>query len=730
MLKIQTGDVWGGLAAMLVALPSSIAFGVLVFSAIDPSLAPRGAWYGMLGAAAVGLVAPLLGGTRALISAPCAPAAAILAGLAALLTANGLQPLQVIALLGVTVMMTGLLQFSFGLLKGGRVIKYIPYPVVSGYLTGVGLIIALSQLPMVLGFEAGTLLGPAFTSVEEWRWPPLVVAVIAITVMVLAPRITRAMPAAVFALLAGAGAYLLLGLFVPGLLELDQNPLLIGTVTAEGSVWSSLSAQLQGITEVRLGDIERVAYSALALAALLSIDTLKTCVILDAVTHHRHDSNRELMGQGLANLTAFTIGGMPGAGTIGPTMVNVTSGGKTRWSGVIEGLFVVLAIAVLAPAIAWVPMAALAGILLVIASRMFDWSAFRLLRHKETRFDFAVVAVVAAVAVFIGLIAASVAGVALAILLFIRDQINGSVLRRRASLDQSASKTHRLEDARELLANYGHLGVMYELQGNLFFGTTDQLYSEVEADLRERRWLLMDLRRVQSLDYTAANLFRQMHARLAEHGGALSFCGMPSRLSQGQDIHRYLSRVGLVGGGKSGMRVFDSREDALEWIEDRILDHAGWQRPDEKHPLDLHEIELFADLDRDAVEQLRPWLREVSVKAGGYVFRHGDAGDELYLIRRGTVRILLPLRGGIYHHLANFGRGDFCGEMSFLDKGVRSADAVAKSALDLYAISRATFNEHVQADAVLGVRVFSRLARAVSRRLRQTDAEMRAVEDR
>lgn len=730
MVKIQAGDVWGGLAAMLVALPSSIAFGVLVFSAIDPGLAPRGAWYGMLGAGAVGLIAPLVGGTRALISAPCAPAAAILAGLAALLTANGVEPLQVIALLGVTVMLTGLLQFSFGLLKGGRVIKYIPYPVVSGYLTGVGLIIALSQLPMVLGFEAGTLLAPALASVEEWRWPPLIVAVIAITVMVIAPRITRAMPAAVFALLAGAAAYLVLGLFVPGLLDNDNNPLLIGTVTAEGSVWSSLSAQFQGITQVRLGDIERVAYSALALAALLSIDTLKTCVILDAVTHHRHDSNRELMGQGLANLTAFAVGGMPGAGTIGPTMVNVTSGGKTRWSGVIEGVFVVLAVAVLSPLIAWVPMAALAGILLVIAFRMFDWSAFRLLRHQETRFDFAVVALVAAVAVFIGLIAASVAGVALAILLFIRDQINGSVLRRRASLDQFSSKTHRLEDARDLLSKYGHLGVMYELQGNLFFGTTDQLYSEVDADLRERRWLLMDLRRVQSLDYTAANLFRQMHARLAEHGGALSFCGMPSRLSQGQDIHRYLSRVGLVGGGKSGMRVFDSREDALEWIEDRILDYAGWQRPDEKHPLDLHEIELFADLDRDAVEELRPWLRELSVKAGGYVFRHGDAGDDLYLIRRGTVRILLPLRGGIYHHLANFGRGDFCGEMSFLDKGVRSADAVAKTGLDLYAISRAEFNEHVHANSVLGVRVFARLARAVSRRLRQTDAEMRAVEER
>lgn len=731
MRNLEVGDVWGGLAAMLVALPSSIAFGVLVFSAADPALAPQGAWYGMLGAAALGIVAPLAGGTRALITAPCAPAAAILAGLAALLVSRGTDPGHVIVLLGLTALLAGLLQFAFGLAKGGRVIKYIPYPVVSGYLTGVGAIIAISQLPMALGFESGTWVGDALSDPADWNWQTALVAAVTIAVMLAAPRVTRALPAAVFALVAGTLTYIALGLASPVLLELADNPLVIGTVDADGSVWRSVVAQLGGLDDIRIADIERVAYSAFALAALLSIDTLKTCVILDAVTRHRHDSNRELRGQGLANLAAFAVGGMPGAGTIGPTMVNVTSGGKTRWSGVAEGVFVVLAVWLLAPLIAWVPMAALAGILLVVAYRMFDWGALRLLRHRETRFDFAVVAAVAVVALTIGLIAASVAGVALAILLFIRDQINGSVLRRRATLDEFRSKTHRLEGAREILAAHGGLAAIYELQGNLFFGTTDQLYNEVEQDLKERRWLLLDLRRVQSLDYTAANLFRQMHARLAERGGALSFCGMPSRLSQGQDIRRYLSRVGLVGNGdRNGIRVFDTREDGLEWMEDRILDHAGFEWPDEKQPLDLHEIELFADLDRDAVEKLRPWLRELSIGAGETLFARGDEGDEIYLIRRGTIRILMPLRGDTYHHLANFGRGDFCGEMSFLDKGARSADAVAKTDCDLYALSRAEFNDHVRADAVLGVRVFARLARAVSRRLRQTDGELRAVEER
>ncbi|MFN2301830.1 MAG: SLC26A/SulP transporter family protein [Gammaproteobacteria bacterium] len=717
-LPPRAGDVWGGLASMLVALPSSIAFGVLVFSAIDPQLAGQGALYGMLGAAALGVVAALAGGTRALISAPCAPAAAILAGLAAVLVIGGTDVDRIPVLFALTVLLAGLLQLLFALLRGGRFIKYIPYPVVSGYMTGVGLIIAVSQLPILLGQS------------EDWSPAALIVGGTTIAVMLWVPRVTRMVPAAILALAAGIAAYLICALFAPALWNVEGNPLLIGPLADPGPLTGIVRAQFDALASIRLADLQVVAYTALALAALLSIDTLKTCVILDAVTKQRHDSNRELFGQGLGNLAAFTVGGMPGAGTVGPTMVNVTSGGSTRWSGLLEGVFVVLAVLLLAPLIAWVPLAALAGILLVVAYRMLDLKSVRLLRHRETRFDFAVIAAVAIVAVTVGLIAASFAGIALAILLFIRDQINGSVLRRRATLVETSSKRYRLEPERELLAQHGHLGEICALQGNLFFGTTDQLFSELEPNLRARRWVLLDLRRVQSLDYTAANLFRQMHARLAAHGGAMLFCGMPTRASQGQDIHRYLSRVGLVGNGDSGIRVFETQEDGLEWIEDRILDLAGWEKPNEQDPLDLRDIELFSDFDDASIEQIRSCVREHSVDPGQYVFRRGDEGDDIYLIRSGTVRILLPLSGGASHHLANFSRGNFCGEMNFLDKGVRSADAVAQSHCELYVLSRKNFNEHVYENSVLGVRVFSRLARAVSLRLRQTDAELRAVEDR
>lgn len=723
------GDVWGGLAGMLVALPSAIAFGVLVFSAIDPALAGHGALYGMLGAAAMGLVAPLAGGTAGLVSAPCAPAAAVLSGLAALLLAQGVPPERIPGLLIVTGLLSAGFQVIYGLLRGGRFIKYIPYPVVSGYLSGVGLIIALGQLPRLLGLDGEHGLVEGLLAPDAWRWPGLIVGLVTIVAMVLGPRVTTRIPAAVLGLACGVATYFLLGLIMPDMLVLAGNPLIIGPLGSDTGLVESLSAQAQGLMALRISDIELVVFSALALSALLSIDTLKTCVVLDALTRRRHNSNRELLGQGIANVAAFAIGGMPGAGTMGPTLVNVTSGGKTRLSGLIEGVFVVLVIVALAPLIAWVPIGALAGVLLVVAWRMFDWHAFALLRHRDTVLDFAVIATVVVVAETVGLIPASAAGIGLAIVLFIRDQIRGSVLRSRATLAGVSSKTRRLEAERAALAAGGEEAEIVALQGNLFFGTTDQLFTELESDLARRTWLLLDMRRVQSLDYTAANLFRQMHARLEERGGGLLLCGLPARLTHRQDIQGYLSRIGLVGRHGT-IRVFETRDSALEWMEDRILEHAGMGSASGDDPLDLGEIALFADLDTDALGALRACVEEHQVAAGHAVFHSGDEGDQLFILRRGSVRILLPLPGGAQHHVATFGRGDFFGDMAFLDRGTRSADAVARNDCALYVLSRAAFDKRAADRPALAAAVFSRMARVASERLRQADAELTVVEDR
>ena len=474
------GDLWGGLAAMLVALPSSIAFGVLVYSSLGQEYVGQGALAGILGAAALGLVAPFLGRTGGLISAPCAPAAAVLSAfVAGLLAGNvdGLGPASILTLMALTALLSAGFQVLYGAIGGGRLIKFVPYPVVSGYLSGVGVLIALGQLPKLFGFPKGTPLLQGLISPGLWKWQGLVIGIVTMSVMVIIPRITRKVPAAIYALLGGMLTYFLLAFFSSELLQLLDNPLVIGPIHTSGSFFEAVAGRATSLLAVDFNPIRLILIPALTLSVLLSIDTLKTCVVLDALTHSRHNSDRELMGQGIGNLVSFLVGGIPGAGTMGPTLVNVTSGGRTPRSGVIEGAFVVMTLLLISRLVAWVPIGALAGILLVISLRMFDWrSMFRLLRYPAGRLDFAVIVGVILVAVTVDLIAASGVGVALAILLFIRDQIRGSVIRRKRGLDQVSSKTLRLDSEREILNKHGGQGVFCELQGNLFFGTTDQLF--------------------------------------------------------------------------------------------------------------------------------------------------------------------------------------------------------------------------------------------------------------
>lgn len=725
----RAGDLWGGLAAMLVALPSSIAFGVLVYSAISPDQAGAGALAGILGAATLGIVAPLVGRNGGFITAPCAPAAAILSALAAeLVKRGGIAPDRIVALLGLTALLASLFQLVFGFARVGRLIKFIPYQVVSGYLSGVAVIIALGQLPKLLGLPKQVHLLEGFESPGLWNWTGISVGLVTIAAMLLAPRLTTRIPAAIIGLVAGVAAYFSLAFFDGTLLSLAGNRLVIGPIVTSGSFLGAVGTRASSVLHISPADIALVFSSALTLAVLLSIDTLKTGVVLDALVRRRHNSNRELIGQGTANLASFFVGGMAGAGTMGATLVNVTSGGRGTLSGIAEGVFVLLSFLVLGGLIAWVPIGALAGILLVVAWRMFDRSVFRLAMRRSTRIDFAVIITVVAVAQ-IDLIAASATGIFLAILLFIRDQAGSTVIVNKRDLRAVRAKRRRLLAESEILDENGEEAIVVQLHGNLFFGTTDKLFSEIEPDLSKRRFVLFDMRRVTSMDFTAAHLFEQMKARLTDAGGELLFSSMPSGLATSSDIEGYMAQLGLVRGG-DGIRVFESRDSAIEWIEDRVLEAHGWTPEEEGAALALGDIEIFAELDAETITELSGAVSELRVPAGGTICSRGDSGDELFLVRSGRVSALLPLETGKRHHVATFCPGDFFGEMAFIDNQPRSANVEAVTPTELFLLSRARFDGLVARDPALGGIIFERLAVAISKRLRTADTELRVLEER
>ncbi|MCF8199565.1 MAG: cyclic nucleotide-binding domain-containing protein [Sulfuritalea sp.] len=725
-----SGDFWGGLAAMLVALPSAIAFGVTIYASLGGSYAAYGALAGILGATALGLVASAMGGTNRLITAPCAPAAAVLTAFAIERIQGGMEAAAVVVLLAALGLAAGALQVLFGSVGLGRLIKYMPYPVVSGYLSGVGLYIIGGQVPKFLGTPSGTHFGHALLHPELWAWQGMAVGAVTIAAMLYAPRFTRRVPAAILALLAGVLAYFGLSLIDVSLLD-PHNPLVIGPLSDSGGAgargfFDAVLGRWAGVGQLGMSDFALLAIPALTLAVLLSIDTLKTCVVLDALTRSRHNSNRELVGQGLGNITSAVIGGMPGAGTMGATLVNMSSGAHTRYSGFIEGVLSLVAFLLLGSLISWVPVAALAAILIVVGVRMIDRHSFSFLKQRSTILDFGVIAAVVATALTVSLIAASGIGIVLAVMLFIREQIGGSIVRRKLLGNETFSKRVRTHEEMEILTVHGDRAAIIELQGSLFFGTADQLYQSLEPELKTRDFLILDMRRIQTVDVTAAHLLEQVKDMLAERKGFLIFSAIPPNLPSGRDLQQYFDQVGLIRQD-SPVRVFSELDDALEWVEDRIIHEAALQR-DEEVALELHEVELFAGRKEETLAALEQCMEKRFVASGETIFSRGDAGDELFLIRRGAVRIMLPISERQTHHLGTFGRGAFFGEMAFLDGAARSANALAFVDTELFVLSRRDFDKFAEGHKKLALKLMEGIASVLASRLRYTNVELRVLE--
>jgi SulP family sulfate permease len=717
------GDFWGGLASMLVALPASVAFGVTVYSAISPQYAVFGALAGIVGAVALGLIAPTFGGTDRLISAPCAPAAAVLSAFAIELVQQGVSPSSIVLLLTVLGILTGVIQMFIGFLGAGRMIKYIPYTVVSGYLSGVGLIIIGSQMPSFLGADTGTAWWTAALAPELWDMRSIAVGAATVVAALLSPRMTKAIPSTILGIVAGILVYFALGVTDASMLSLAGNKLVLGALGELGEGYiGTIAIRWREIGELKLSQIAALLGSALTLAAVLSIDTLKTCVVIEQMTHMRHEPNRELLAQGLANIASSAIGGIPGAGTMGATMVNLSSGAQTRVSGIVEGALVLAAALVLNTFIAWIPVATLAGTLIVIGLRMIDTEPLRFLESRATVFDFAVVLAVIAIALTVGLIAASAAGVAMSILLFVREQVGGTVVRHKTFVNQRSSTWYRPQSEMRLIAQNGDRAVIFELQGSLFFGTSYELYSALELEILTRDFVILDLRRVQSVDITAAHMLNQVRDVLRDRGVPLLLSNVREQLPNGRNLLKLLKQTGLIDS-TDAVRVFPTIEAAIEWVEDRLVGEIA-QPASEETPLHLQEMDLFQGRKDATIADLEGRMKQRSVKAGEAVYSIGDQEQELYLIRRGAVRIMAPISGSRQlHHIATFGRGDFFGGLAFLDDKARSDNAIAYTDVDLFVLSLEQFNQLAEDHKKLAFLLIISISRTLAQRLRHADGE-------
>ncbi len=701
---------------MLVALPSAIAFGVAIVAPLGGELGAQGAVAGILGAIALGLVSPLLGGSTRLITAPCAPAAAVLSALAAGFAQAGMPPEKVMMLLGLIGLLAGVIQIGLGLAGIGQLIKYIPFPVVSGYLSGVGLIIIGSQIPKFLGVDGSAGLVAALGRPSSWQWQSALVGAVVVAAMLWMPRLTKVVPATILALLSGVVCYGLLAWFDPALRSVDQNPLLVGPLAASsGDLAGTLGIRLPSTDVFTWATMLQVGVPACTLAVLLSIDTLKTCLVIDAMTNTNHQSNRELVGQGLGNMSSSLVGGIPGAGTMGASLINISSGGTTKLSGWITGVASLFALLLLAPLIAWVPVAALAGILIVTGFRMIDRHSVAFFYSPATRLDFMVILSVILVALFGNLIAASGVGVALAILLFIREQTRSSVIRSRTEgLEVFARRIHPPSPFAQPEPT-GYEAVVFELQGSLFFGTASQLHAALEPETSSRKYVILNMRRVQSLDVTATHVLEQIKDQLEKNDAFLVFCDIPKGLPSGLKMKRFLRQTGVVRPTSKAF-AFRQLEDALKWVEER--EHPFCPVDFSKSlTLDLQAMPVLSACAPDSIEALSQAVHVRTVHAGKKVFKNGEFHDFVYLVRSGQVSLELPMRKKSHLQLAFAGAGDvLCGN-GFYKNAHTAGEAIAVRETELYGLSRVQFDALASKHGTLAMALLDALACNATRQL-------------
>lgn len=489
------GDVFGGITAGIVALPLALAFGIQAFSGVDsPEASSMGALAGLVGATLLGFFAALFGGTHSQISGPTGPMTVITASIVSGAWASSQGNISAVILtMSLAGIFCGLFQAIFGLIRIGKYVRYIPYPVLSGFMSGIGVIIILQQIYPIIGKKS-----PASTLDMIINFPAALadgVSVIAlalglacISLIVLVPKVTKKVPATLVALI----AVTVVSLFT----NLDSS-LTIGNIPAGLPMPFFTKVQLDGIDWASV--LEASLVPGLTLAGLGSIDTLLTSVVADNITKTKHNSNQELIGQGIGNAVSGLFCGLAGAGATMRTVVNVKSGGRTQISGMIHAVLLLAILLGLGSLVKYVPLSVLAGILITVGWGIIDFRGFKdILRIPKS--DAFVMMVVFLMTVFVDLLTAVGIGMVIACVLFMKragDLVENSYSAK--ALD-TFDKESPWEDEKDIPEEIRNRIYIERLDGPIFFGSITGFQRVMHDIPTNVKIVIIRMRRVPFMD--------------------------------------------------------------------------------------------------------------------------------------------------------------------------------------------------------------------------------------
>ncbi len=539
--KTLKGDFFGGVTAAVVALPLALAFGVQ---------SGMGAIAGLYGAIALGFFAALFGGTNTQISGPTGPmtvvSSAIIAGEIA--TYGSVE--AALGTIVATFVLAGIFLILMGIFRIGEYIRYMPYPVVSGFMSGIGFIIIIFQIFPFFGLKSPSTIVDVFTNIgsiaDGINLQAVMLSTATLAIIYLFPKVTKAIPSTLVALIVLSILSATMSLDVP----------IIGDIP-------------KGLPDVHIDTLLSMDWHhpmvliipALTLAALGAIDSLLTSVVADNMTKTQHNSNKELIGQGIGNAVAGLIGGLPGAGATMRTVVNIRSGGKTRLSGMIHSIVLLIVLLGAGAYAKLIPLPVLAGILVSVGIGIIDYKGLRHIKDVP-RSDAIVMILVLILTVFVDLLQAVGVGLVLASLLFMKQMAD--LAQSKSIGDTLCNDALTLPDEANIPKEVRKKIYIQHFEGPIFFGFVSH-FKEILQKLPEVKYVIFRMEKVPMIDQSGMYAIEDAVLELKQKGIKVIITGIQK---QPKDM---LENIQLIPELISYEDIFQNFSDALKAVKKQIV---------------------------------------------------------------------------------------------------------------------------------------------------------------
>jgi SulP family sulfate permease len=762
----------GGLAGMLVSLPQSVALGVVAFAPLGGDYVSLGLVAGLFGGIIVTACSALFGGAPALISGPRASVSLVFA---AILTS--LLSLEVFATPGVdsraaalslamiALMAAGGLQIAFGLCRFGEAIKFVPYPVIAGFLNAAAVLIILGQLRVVFDLPAEAAVSELWRYADADSFARAALMALTIAAVFVAQKYLPKIPALLAGGIFGAGVYYAvlgaglmteLGGALPPLhnITFDPAPLrdLYGLLVGAGdngiafhlAVLADIDAQTLTVL------LAILVPGVLSIALLQSFDTLFSAAALDDLNLSRTNSRRELIAQGCGTALGGAFGFLGGSGSMVRSMPCHLAGGRTGWSGLVSSGLLLLILLFAAPLVARVPEIIVAGILFAVAIELFDkWTIARLRALRPSGFrqqrailmDLLIVAIVIGTAVIFGLVEAVAIGMLVAMGEFVLGA-GRSPIRRNYRGDAVSSFRGRDAVSAALLSRHGAIIGVLELEGPFFFGSAGKIETEVDR-LAERgaAYVILDFRRVVEIDSTASRTLTGIYLRLAKQNKEL-FLGHLDRHAPTNSAAANDSAQPYLGSHERWLKlkqfgameiipahnVFADTDSAMRQCEMLLFDRVG--ALDEAITQSREPSRNFlGSLSADDAKAIRSFAHRCEFDTGETVFAQGDTGDSFYFLLTGKVDVLIHNSAdGRRIRVSTLTDGDVFGEMAILDPQPRSATIVTIERTTCYRINGRELEVLNEKHPDIGLRLMKYMCLLFTTRLRMANQAILELE--